>query len=425
MSREWTRRLRVIAMLALVPAFLLTVACEQDEGATGPVADGAAVALKYVGYTDGVNRNPSCVQCHQETTFGWRLTGHADALTTIQESDHAASYCYPCHTTGWDTSDSLYGADDAWAAATSDTMMYRDVQCESCHGPGSQHNNPYLDSPTDVLMPVDSELWDADLCGECHDGTHHPYAEEWALSAHAGSDQSAGGFVATNPSCTECHVAQSFERWVTSGSTGYVADSPQPITCQACHTAHSNDNPGQLRLPLGQNVICAKCHNAHGAEPGDSVHHATWEVFTGTLDFEYPGETYVNSAHTTALAEEACVACHVYQTPYVSESVPMKTGHTFEPRIEACQQCHTGATDFDLYGVQTEIQGLLTQLEAELDAAGAGQDTTTSYLRAEYVLDAMTSDGSLGVHNTDYTRKLLQDALADFTPVPSGSGGGR
>ncbi len=425
MNGYWTRRLQVLALLMLIPAMMLAAGCEQDEGPTGPVVEGAAVPLQYIGYSDAVNRNPSCVQCHQETTFGWRLTAHADALTTIQESEHAASYCYPCHTTGWDTSDSLLGADDAWAAASSDTLMYRDVQCEVCHGPGSQHNNAYVDSPTDVLQPVDSELWDAELCGKCHEGTHHPYMEEWELSAHAGADASAGGLVATNPSCAECHIAQSFERWVTTGESGYIASDPQPITCQACHTAHSNDNPGQLRLPLGQNVICAKCHNAEGALPGETVHHATWEVFNGTLGFGYSGEEYENSTHTTALATEACVACHVFSSPYVSEAVPAKTGHTFEPRIEACQQCHEGATDFDINGVQTEIQGLITQLQAEIDAAGTAQETTTSYLNAKFVLEAMISEGSLGVHNTDYSRKLLEDALADFTPVPSGSGGGR
>ncbi len=425
MNGTWKRRAQVVAVVVLIPGFMLVAGCEQDEGATGPAVDGSEVALRYVGYSDTVNRNPVCVQCHQETTFGWRLTAHADALTTIQENDFADASCIPCHTTGWDADDSLYGADDAWAAASSDTLKYRDVQCEVCHGPASQHNNAYLDSPTDVLMPVDSELWDADLCGQCHEGTHHPYLEEWEDSAHASANLTVGGFVATNPDCASCHVAQSFEKWIATGVSGYIADDPMPITCQACHTAHSNENPGQLRLPLGQNVICAKCHNAEGALPGEAIHHATWEIFTGTLGFTYPGEEYENSVHTTALATEACIACHVYQSPYVSESVPMKTGHTFEPRIEACQQCHEGATDFDIDGVQTEIQGLLTQLEAELDAAGAGQDTTTSFLRAEYIFEAMTSEGSLGVHNTEYTRKLLEDALADFTPVPADSGGGR
>lgn len=425
MNRYWTRRLQVLALIMLIPAFMLSAGCEQDEGPTGPGEDGAAVALKYVGYSDTTNRNPSCVKCHEEKTFGWRLTAHADALSTIQEISYAQPYCRPCHTTGWDTADALHGADDAWTAASTDTLIYRDVQCEACHGPGSQHNNPYLDSPTDVLMPVDEELWDADLCGRCHEGTHHPYLEEWETSAHATADLAAGGLVATNESCAECHIAQSFERWVTTGESGYIAVDPQPVTCQACHTAHSNDNPGQLRLPLGQNVICGKCHNAEGALPGEAVHHATWEVFNGTLAFTYPGEEYENSIHTTALAVEACVACHVFSSPYVSESEPAKTGHTFKPRIEACQQCHEGATDFDIDGVQTEIQGLIDQLQVEIDAAGTAQKTTTSYLNAKYVLEAMISEGSRGVHNTEYSRKLLQDALADFTPIPSSTGGSR
>jgi len=317
-----------VAVVVLIPGFMLVAGCEQDEGATGPAVDGSEVALRYVGYSDTVNRNPVCVQCHQETTFGWRLTAHADALTTIQENDFADASCIPCHTTGWDADDSLYGADDAWAAASSDTLKYRDVQCEVCHGPASQHNNAYLDSPTDVLMPVDSELWDADLCGQCHEGTHHPYLEEWEDSAHASANLTVGGFVATNPDCASCHVAQSFEKWIATGVSGYIADDPMPITCQACHTAHSNENPGQLRLPLGQNVICAKCHNAEGALPGEAIHHATWEIFTGTLGFTYPGEEYENSVHTTALATEACIACH--RAPPISISMVSR------PRYRVC-----------------------------------------------------------------------------------------
>lgn len=425
MNRSWTCRLQVLALLMLIPVLILSSGCEQDDGPTGPGADSAAASLQYLGYGDTANRNPTCVKCHEEKTFGWRLTAHANALTTIQESDIAEPSCRPCHTTGWDDGDSLIGADDAWAAATNDTLKYRDVQCEVCHGPASQHNTPFIDSPADVLTQADKELWDADLCGRCHEGTHHPYIEEWETSAHSMANQAVAGFVATNENCAKCHVAQSFERWVTFGDSDYISDDPQPITCQACHTAHSNENPGQLRLPLGQNVICSKCHNAKGALPGKPVNHATWEVFTGTLAFTYAGQTYENSGHTTALATEACVACHVFSTPYVSESIPAKTGHTFRPRIEACRQCHANATDFDIDGVQTEIQGLLDQLQAEIDAAGATQDTTASYLNARYILEAMLSEGSRGIHNTKYTRKLLQDALADFTPIPSSTGGSR
>jgi len=178
-----------------------------------------------------------------------------------------------------------------------------------------------------------------------------------------------------------------------------------------------------LRLPLGQNIICAKCHNAEGAVPGDfnfnTEDHATWEIFTGTLGFTYPDSIYVNSAHTTVLAEQACVACHVFRTPYLSDESPMKTGHTFQPRLEACLQCHAGATSFDIYGVQTEIQGLIDQLQAEISSAGFNDRSTDSYRNAVFILRAMESEGSLGIHNTKYTRDLLQDAIDDFTPTGS------
>lgn len=416
-------RMRNAVLFLAVSTVVIATGCEQDDAATGPAQEAAAAGLAYIGYSDTENRNPTCALCHEEKTFGWRETRHATALTTLQESSSYSDECRPCHTTGWDEEDSLYGADDAWAAANQDTLIYRDVQCETCHGPASQHNNPYIDHPTDVLMADDSELWDAQLCGRCHQETHHPFYEEWQQSAHSGSLFGSVGVVETNENCVRCHVAQSFQRWISSGETDFIPEQPQPITCQACHTAHSKDNPGQLRLPLGQNIICAKCHNAKDAVPGDfnfvTEDHATWEIFTGTLGFTYPGQTYVNSAHTTVLAEQACVACHVHRTPYVSEQIPMKTGHTFEPRIEACQQCHSGATDFDIYGVQTEIQGLIDQLQAEINSAGASDQTTDSYGNALFILKAMESEGSLGIHNTKYTRDLLQDAIDDFTPTGS------
>jgi predicted CXXCH cytochrome family protein len=412
-------RLRNILFLAAVSSLLVLAGCEQDQAATGPAAEAAAAGLKYVGYSDVENRNPTCVLCHEDESFGWRETAHANALTTLQASSSYIDDCRPCHTTGWDEDDNLYGADDAWAAADEDTLVYRDVQCETCHGPASQHNNPYIEDPNDVLMEEDPQLWDAALCGTCHEDTHHPYYEEWQLSAHAGSLLGSVGIVETNEECAVCHVAQSFKSWLDNGETEIIDDEPQPITCQACHTAHSNDNPGQLRLPLGQNVICSKCHNAEGALPGETVHHATWEVFTGTLDFEYPGKSYPNSPHTVVLAQQACVACHVFQTPYIDESNPAKTGHTFEPRLESCLSCHPGETSFDVDGVQTEIQGLIDQLQAEINAAGSTDMLTDSYKNALYILQAMLTEGSLGIHNTDYSRALLQDAIDDFTPTGS------
>jgi len=421
-------RMRNAVLFLAVSTVVIATGCEQEDAATGPASEGATAGLKYVGYEDTENLTPTCLLCHEDESTGWQETGHATALATLQESSSYQDFCRPCHTTGWDEDDDLFGADDAWSAASADTSLYSDVQCETCHGPASHHNNSYIDDPQDVLMPDDSELWEAELCGQCHEGTHHPFYEEWQQSAHSGSLFGSVGLVETNEACTACHVGQSFKSWLDTGETGYIADDPQPINCQTCHTSHSNDNPGQLRLSLGVNIICSKCHNAAGVMPGETLHNAAWEVFTGTLDFEYPGKSYQNSPHTVILAEEGCIACHLVQTPYVDELNPAKTGHTFEPEVETCVPCHTGATSFDIYGAQTEIQGLIDSLQAEINAAGSADQLTASYDNALYILQAMQKEGSIGIHNTDYSRALLQDAIDDFTPTGSsaitGQGGG-
>ena len=406
------------ALLLLVPALVLLSGCEKDEGPTGPRQEAAGVALAYVGYSADVPMTPVCVECHAGITNDWAGTAHAGALTTLYNSGHQASSCLPCHTTGWNESDGIFGADDAWTSATVDTLRLRDVQCEQCHGPASQHNS-FADDPTDVLSPDDADLWEAQLCGQCHEGSRHPTFAEWEQSEHAFSNQAAGGFVAENEPCMKCHVAQNFVRFLETGNMGSPVEDPAPLTCQACHAPHSRDNSGQLRLPLqeGGDVICAQCHTTDGVLPGGRLHNSAWEVFSGTLDFTYPGQTYENSAHTTTFTLRQCASCHARITSFVSDTEPAVTGHTFHVEVETCQLCHAGATDFDVYGVQTATMALIATLQAEIDTAkAAGSDTTASYDNALYVLDAARREGSSGVHNTRYIQKLLQDAIDDLTP---------
>jgi predicted CXXCH cytochrome family protein len=405
-----------LALVFVVPALVLLSGCEEDEGPTGPLQEAAQVALAYVGYSAAAPMTPVCAECHGGIASGWAGTAHAGALTTLYNSGHQASFCLPCHTTGWNDADGIFGADDAWTAATADTLRLRDVQCEQCHGPASQHNT-FAADPTDVLNPDDEELWDAELCGQCHEGAHHPTFPEWEQSGHAFSNQAAGGFVARNEPCMKCHVAQNFVRFLETGDMGSPVEDPAPLTCQACHSPHSKDHEGQLRLPLQGDVICGRCHTTDGVLPGERLHNSTWEVFTGTLDFTYPGETYANSAHTTTFTLRSCASGHVRFASYVSDTEPAETGHTFEVEVDTCQGCHAGATDFDVYGVQTATMGLIATLQGEIDAAeAAGSDTTASFNNAQYVLDAALREGSFGVHNTRYIQKLIQDAIDDLTP---------
>ena len=105
--------------------------------------------------------------------------------------------------------------------------------------------------------------------------------------------------------------------------------------------------------------------------------------------------------------------------------------HTYEPEVATCQGCHSDAENFDIDGVQTEVQAMLDELGEQLVALGAlsensadGHPTTEVQENGapENVATALWNwiyvaheDKSLGVHNAAYTMDLLQaglDALA-------------
>ena len=111
--------------------------------------------------------------------------------------------------------------------------------------------------------------------------------------------------------------------------------------------------------------------------------------------------------------ENTCVSCHLGEND----------GHTFEPQLATCQECHDGAENFDINGVQTEIQAMVDELGDLLVAEGvldenseAGHPIVTE--APENVALALYNwiyvaheDKSLGVHNPEYTRALLQAGL--------------
>jgi hypothetical protein len=119
------------------------------------------------------------------------------------------------------------------------------------------------------------------------------------------------------------------------------------------------------------------------------------------------------SPHYTGV-ENTCVACHMGEGQ----------NHTFEADVAACQACHSGAEDFDVNGVQTEIQAELDRLGDALVAEGVLSENTpeghpTVTEAPEGVATALYNwlyiaheDKSLGVHNAAYTRALLEAAFA-------------
>ncbi|MFQ5670231.1 MAG: multiheme c-type cytochrome [Acidobacteriota bacterium] len=74
----------------------------------------------------------TCGTCHQEALEAWRASAHSHAFQTlIDHNQDFSAECVSCHTVG-------QGRKGGFVNAKA-TPALVDVQCESCHGPGSLH----------------------------------------------------------------------------------------------------------------------------------------------------------------------------------------------------------------------------------------------------------------------------------------------
>ena len=386
MKRIWLR--------ALVLAAGITLFLSCGETTTGP---GEAA-----GYYLGAE---ACRQCHSTAYKNESATHHFNTFeddpkdpydfVSIWKDDGKPESCLLCHTTGWDKSKDNHGADEA---------EYRKnllgIQCEACHGPGSEHVKGAGD-PTRITVD-----YSAELCGSCHTGDHQPTYGEWKQSKHADALNGLKSSSHAQDSCLVCHSADYwYDRTVTLTSTKYG------ITCVMCHFAHGSNFEHQLREE-GER-LCALCHTDEGARPPNPPHHTQDEMLVGIGGYEWPqGGPYQNSGHTYVI-DERCIKCHMY-TKAFEEGKPAVKGHTWKPRIEPCRECHPGAQSFNIGGSQRQIERLLEQLEAKLERQQ--NKKAPDYIYAKFDHDFVENDGSRGVHNFKYAKQLLEDSIEFYTP---------
>jgi hypothetical protein len=108
---RWTK----IAMCLLVTAF-----CAMTVYITAAQDDGGA---KYLG-------EKTCRKCHIKEYKTWKDTNHAKAFSYLTDDQKKDPECIQCHTTGHGSGG--FVSMDA-------TPELENVQCEQCHGSGSEH----------------------------------------------------------------------------------------------------------------------------------------------------------------------------------------------------------------------------------------------------------------------------------------------
>ncbi len=411
-------------------------------------------ALGFVGYADpsSDDKLTFCGQCHGDMQAQWEQTAHADAWAGLQSSDHAQEFCEACHTVnslGNVLAEPSPGEAIGGHIAV-EGPRYLDVQCESCHGPGLDH----VLSPQVSNVPLAPMEVGADLdfgCGECHQGTHHPFVEEWEESDHGNVSPDPARREEAEGGCYLCHSGEGALR--TLGVTAdYLekdellgSDHYAQITCVVCHDPHGSDNAAQLRFPITttdtDQHLCAVCHDRQArpdaSPPQDYLrtHAPAAGLMDGAAGWFSPasglGPGDVTHAHGSA--ERLCASCHVVAYSVVDEQTGQEffsQGHRFlgAPCVDEAGR-PTDSQSCAFTAEARDFQGCLECHDSEEEAAQLLNDALTGLIpqvrtlldRLQAIDPNLTAAGG-EIDADDYRFTVAEGAYFNLTVLLSADG---
>jgi len=354
---------------------------------------GAAFALVLAlaslpGGAEGEQKQPVyvgarvCAQCHAGTAMGhqfgtWLLSKHARAYASlalpsakamavvsgIRDEPQESGVCLGCHATaadveGWER-DPTFRVEDG-------------VQCERCHGPGSEYMDEEVMRDPEAARRAGLRILAPRECDLCHypKGSHvavhgkprlemveartriaHPTPPDAEIGAPpeplradlVGSAEDGASRYVGVPVCAECHrgpaMGYSFSVWRAGPHARAYASLSTPTAFERAREAGIKGEPQQ-------SPSCLECH-ATGAI--DGVGHLETSSLTDGVGCESchgPGSRYVDdavmrdprAARAAGLkrsGEEACVACHesAHGKPFDFAAAMSAIAHPNEPPV--------------------------------------------------------------------------------------------
>lgn len=458
----------------LAGTYTVTVTVTNRTGNSAPVSIKVNAAnFVGVGNIIGEAQAPECAGCHGTDAdvdyySEWNNTKHASMFSRNYNGADGTAYrsvCISCHTTGYNTDQAAVNAgfddkarEEGWTfldsahgglrAGTWEAMMQNypntakkaNIQCETCHGPGSRHLGNVNDNRIDKTL-------DYAVCAKCHDsGSHHIFPDQWKKSKHFNMMKEA------RVGCTNCHSGAGFVDKLTTGHVdSLITLEYMPVSCQVCHDPHSDENPNQLRTvapytmitgqqeDLGKANLCLNCHHArrdattqintpnaridpHESPQGDMF------VGVGAVTF---GRDLGQGPHKDVI-ENGCIGCHMSPTPTAGAGMNNVGSHTFlmsgngVDHTEVCAPCHGEKASFEEFeangdwdrdgtveSVEAELAGMMNTITSNLPLGTANPNATytVAQKQAYWNYAFVRNDGSNGMHNAFYARDMLQAAI--------------
>lgn len=277
-------------------------------------------------------------------------------------------------------------------------------------------------------------------CIQCHNETTIITGKQtaWEESLHGTGESYIRG---TSAGCAGCHSGGAFKEMIAAGLMPNEVEqgdtNPTRQDCRACHEIHMTYTGEDWALTTtdpvtlfafegvtydgGTGNLCSNCHQPRrqisepDAEGNIEVdirfgpHHGPQSAML--LGIGGAGEVSGSASAHALTVENTCVACHLGETGT----------HSFESNVANCLGCHADIEDFDVNGLQTEVEGLLTELKDLLIANGlwsAEEDELIPGIYPAAQAEALwnyilieVEDSSMGVHNPGYTKALLEASI--------------
>ena len=347
----------------------------------------------------------NCTNCHSvaaaftttswsHTSTGWALAGNhqmspAGVITNCNQCHTSNNYnltstaCYPCHTTDWNSTQSLGGnvpnhitagfpqtcetCHDmiSWADSTFNhnntgfplTGLHTSVQCAQCHttaaggynlkaptGCGDQycHQSDYNGTNNPVHSAAGTTFAAAN-CTNCHSVSAAFTTTTWSHNSTnwplTGNHQMSPAGVITN--CNQCHVGNNYG--LTTGD----------CWSGGCHTTDWNSTQtlgGAVPNHVAANFptsMCSTCHDTVNWADGKFDHSTTGWALTGGHVVPTAGgvqactDCHVSNNYSLTSANTVCYGCHVAEwnsTQTLGGSVP---NHIAAGYPTTCDTCHT------------------------------------------------------------------------------------
>ncbi len=318
------------------------------------------------------------------------------------------------------------------------------------------------------IGPTGEDGIDGDqTCTTCHgDLTIQTIDIQFHQSVHR-AGQVAVEYAGGRSYCAECHSNEGFREFALTGDVEQNITAPTPWECSTCHKIHESFDSTDWDLRLGDPIsflydasvtadfgpgnLCANCHQSRRPEPSVTGSGSDFEItskhygphhgaqsnvlygagfaeISGSASYPAPG----SAAH---FAQSSCNGCHM------AEYADGQGGHTWNPSIASCTDCHAGATEFNLNNTMTEVAEQLDELRDLLLAQGVIEEGieenfelnpetgdiilvlesdgfhpvvgTHTMLQAQAFFNwvGLLEDRSFGVHNPAYTRALLTNSI--------------